>query len=83
MRRNYTYPRYAWITYNWYPDRWWTEAVTTTVNVNCTDDELERFLERVISLENYPVAEDANRTTDEGLRVNNCYSIIFDNLLLI
>ena len=66
MRRSYTYPRYAFITYNWYPDRWWTDDVTTTVNVSCSDDELERFLERSISLENYPMAEDHNRLTDEG-----------------
>ena len=40
--------------------------MTSNVKVNCTEDELEIFLERVISLQSYPIEENENATTDEG-----------------
>ena len=64
-RRNYTYPRYAWITYHWYPREWWTDQVTGNVQVNCTEKELQEFLDRVITLQSYPIEENENATTDE------------------
>lgn len=64
--RNYTYPRYAWITHHWYPRQWWTGNVTN-VEVECTDAELERFLERVLILQRYQTLDDENATTDVGI----------------
>ena len=64
--RNYTYPKYAWITYHWYPRQWWTKNVTN-VEVECTDAELERFLERVLTLQRYQTLDNENATTDVGI----------------
>ena len=66
LKRNYTYPRYAWITYYWYPREWWTTNVTANVEVDCNEKDLERFLERVISIQRYETLEGDNTTTDYG-----------------
>ena len=39
----------------------------TKVEVDCTEDELEEFLERVITLQRYQTLEDENATTDVGI----------------
>ena len=39
----------------------------TKVEVDCTEDELEGFLERVIALQRYQTLEDENATTDVGI----------------
>ena len=36
------------------------------VRVSCTEAELQEFLDRVITLQSYPIEEDENATTDEG-----------------
>ena len=36
----------------------------TNVEVECTDAELERFLERALSLQRYQTVDDENATTD-------------------
>ena len=66
QKRNYTYPRYVWITYHWYPKQWWTENVTSNVSVSCTEEELESFLERVLTIQRYETLEDENATTEFG-----------------
>ena len=40
-KRNLVYPNYAWIFYALYPDKWWTD---NTIPVDCSNEELERFL---------------------------------------
>ena len=40
--------------------------MTANVEVNCSDDELERFLERAISLQRYETVDDESTTTDYG-----------------
>ena len=37
------------------------------VVVDCIEDELEKFLERVISLQRYQTVDDENATTDVGI----------------
>ena len=64
--KGFTYPRYAWITYGWYQDEWWTAAVTDN-DVNCTDAELASFLDRVLAVQNIPAAENLTAPTDTGL----------------
>jgi hypothetical protein len=39
----------------------------TKVDVDCTEDELEGFLERVITLQRYQTLDDKNATTDVGI----------------
>ena len=39
----------------------------TKVEVDCTEDELEEFLERVITLQRYQTLDDENATTDVGI----------------
>ncbi len=40
-----TYPKYVWLTYGWYQDRWWTEEVNPEP-INCTDHQLAEVLHR-------------------------------------
>jgi len=49
-KRNLTYPRYAWIMFGWYPDKWWTGAMARN-NLSCSDEQLEVFTEN--ELERY------------------------------
>ncbi|XP_064390853.1 gamma-aminobutyric acid type B receptor subunit 2-like [Halichondria panicea] len=64
--RGYTYPKYAWLTYGWYQDRWWTEEVNPEPT-NCTDDQLAEALHRSIALQLLPNLNKLNSTTDTGL----------------
>ena len=63
------YPHYGWITFGWYPDRWWTEEVAGEHIDECTDEELEEFLRRsrplVIHL--IPEPDDYDLETDAGI----------------
>ena len=60
------YPKYAWIFPDWYIDQWWTVAVDGG-SVNCTDTELETFIERTLILQRY-LSPDANTVlTDAGI----------------
>ena len=67
-KRNLTYPRYAWIMFGWYPDRWWTGAVARN-NVSCSDEQLEEFIEnaRMVLIRTSPIANDVNGTTIAGI----------------
>ena len=61
-------PQYVWITYSWYPERWWTQAVTKN-NVGCTDEELEEFVigGRMLTLSHFATQEDRSKTTDQNI----------------
>ncbi len=48
--RGYTHPKYVWLTYGWYQDRWWTEEVNPEPT-NCTDYQLAEVLHRSLTLE--------------------------------
>ena len=65
-KRNLTYPGYTWIVFDWYPQEWWTEEVANN-KVNCTDDQLEGFLERVLSLREDPALDLEAGPTDTGI----------------
>ena len=39
----------------------------TNVEVECTDSQLEMFLERVLILQRYQTVDDENATTDVGI----------------
>lgn len=66
QQNNFTYPKYAWIAYDWFPLRWWARE-ESSVEVSCSDHELAEFLEKVISLRWRPVPDDLNATTDSGI----------------
>ena len=53
------------MAYDWYPQKWWT-VESSQVKVNCTDSDLTNFIERALSFQWRPVADDANATTDTG-----------------
>lgn len=63
QQQNYTYPRYVWMIYDWYPPRWWTYGSPLP---NCTDDDLANFVENSLSFQWRPVAEYPNVTTETG-----------------
>ena len=67
--RGYTYPRYAWIVYAWYPEKWWT--LESDVPLNCTGDQVARFLERALATQVYAVTSDVYAMTDTGLVYNH------------
>ena len=60
-----TYPRYTWILYDWYPQRWW--EVQDSDTLTCTNEEMKRFLERAISFRRHPFPEQGNITVDTGI----------------
>ena len=53
------------MAYDWYPQKWWT-LERSQIEVNCTDNDLTKFIERALSFQWRPVADDANATTDAG-----------------
>ncbi len=44
--RGFKHPRYAWITYGWYQDRWWEGEA----NPECSHDQLANFLHRSLAV---------------------------------
>ena len=58
------YPRYTWITYDWYPYQWWERSMEV---LSCTNEEIEQFLDRVISIRQNPLPEQGNITTDAAI----------------
>jgi len=67
-KRNLTYPRYAWITFGWFPDSWWTKAVSKN-NVSCSDQQLEEFVEkaRMLQIQQFPTPDDVDAATIAGI----------------
>ena len=65
IRKNITYPKYAWIMFDWYPKNWWKQLNGS--NITCSEDQLARFLDKVLTLRRYPEADDVNATTDAGI----------------
>ena len=59
------YPKYTWIIYDWFPDRWWESKPTDTVI--CTDEEMKTVLERAILFRRHPLPQQGNITTDAGI----------------
>ena len=53
------------MAYDWFPPNWWTFD-RSHVHVNCTDDELENFIERSLSFQWRPVPDDNNAIIDTG-----------------
>jgi hypothetical protein len=64
-KRNYIYPNYVWIFYDWFPKNWWIQPLED--NNNCTDGEIADFLSMAISLRRYPLVEDVTSVTDAGI----------------
>ena len=65
-KRGLTYPKYAWIAYDWYPRGWWKQDIMENEE-DCDNDMLQTFLERVISLRRYPAPDDSSVETDAGI----------------
>ena len=40
-QRGFTPPKYMFITYGWYDERWWQEGYSSD-NYNCTAEDLEK-----------------------------------------
>eukprot|EP00731_Ephydatia_muelleri_P020698 Em0013g425a len=66
FRKNFMYPKYVWIMRDSFIDNWWTAAVDKG-DVNCTDQELEMFLDKAISFRGYPSPENYTSITDAGI----------------
>ena len=65
-KRGFTYPKYVWIMRDDFVDYWWTNAVDKSV-VNCSDDELELFLDKALSFRLFPLLENDTVITDAGI----------------
>ena len=55
--------------YGWYPDKWWTEESAGEHIDECTDEEIETFLEqsRALVIHLLPEPDDYNQKTDAGM----------------
>lgn len=60
-KKGLTYPKYVWIAYDWYPRGWWKSVE------DCAVEQVQKFLNRVISLRRYPAANDSSAQTDAGI----------------
>lgn len=54
------------MAYDWYPRGWWKQAEPDD-KVDCDTEQLQRFLERAISLRRYPAPDDNSMKTDAGI----------------
>ena len=61
------YHGYIWITLGWYHKQCWMAEVARDNEVNCTDDELERLLERTIAIQQFPTADNMSAPTNVSL----------------
>ena len=66
FQKDFTYPTYVWIMRDSFIDNWWTKAVDKS-DVNCTDEELGKFLDKAISFRGYPFPENDTSITDAGI----------------
>jgi len=82
-KRNLTYPQYAWITYGWYPDNWWTKAVSKN-NVSCSDEQLEKFVEkaRMLLIRQYPTPDDVDAATIAGIVSSEALRASYQTILI-
>ena len=64
IERKLTYPKYAWIMYDWYPKQWWTKLDNSS---KCSSDDIVRFLDKVMTLRRYPETDDISATTEAGI----------------
>ena len=65
QRQNFTFPRYVFMAYDWFPPKWWTYR-RSQIQVDCTDEDLTNFIERSLSFQWRPVPDYDNVTTDTG-----------------
>ena len=61
------HPHYGWIMFGWYRERWWTEEVAQE-QIDCSDEEMESFLERArpLLIQLLPEPGDYDAATDAG-----------------
>ena len=71
------YHGYIWITLGWYHKQWWMAEVARDNEVNCTDDELERLLERTIAIQQFPTADNKSAPTNVSLVSWNVCKLCF------
>ena len=57
------YPRYVWITYDWYHDGWWQDSEL----LRCDEDELALLLRRSLVIRTIPVSEAPDAPTDVAM----------------
>ena len=56
------YPTYAWVVYNWYPEKWWMNDNSSCIRDRSVKaEDLERLIEHAIIL-------DDNSRIDENRR---------------
>ena len=51
--------------YDWYPKKWWKDVDESVVK--CKADEIEKFLDKVLTLRRYPETDDVSATTQAGI----------------
>eukprot|EP00731_Ephydatia_muelleri_P036321 Em0235g2a len=61
----YKYPHYAWIIQHWYPDKWWIASPDEVTN--CTENELESFLGKALSIRIHPSPDEYFDISDAGI----------------
>ena len=71
------YPRYVWITYSWYQDRWWRPVINNDP-IRCDEEDLVQLLKRSLILGIVPFPDDPDASTDVGqVRVREHKTLMF------
>ena len=55
--------------YDWYPKQWWKDVDESIIK--CTAEQIESFLDKVLTLRRYPETDDVSATTQAGI-VSSC-----------
>ena len=51
--------------YDWYPKQWWKDVDESIIK--CTAEQIENFLDKVLTLRRYPETDDVSATTQAGI----------------
>lgn len=60
-KNNMIHPRYTYLTYGWYEEQWW---VPQGNDVTCSEEEMVSVVEHILSVTQYPDADNTSEATD-------------------
>ena len=67
-KQNIFYPRYQFLFYGWYSDRWW--IASEKENISCTQEQLERVIGPALAPLQDEFISNCSRNTDTGIVSN-------------
>ena len=81
-------PRYAWITYGWYPEAFWKQSPTngTTYQVfdQCSREQIMSIVNEMIIIHHYPRYDERDSRIIGNLvsRIMQCADILVQSVLI-